>query len=148
MHLLSALVAAATFVAVAAAVYVVGASLLAVWPMWAMMGPGPGWPVALVLLGLAALAVGLIAPARRRAGSAGGANAERCPRCRAAVEPDYVLCPECHTALRAPCPTCQRSLKISWSQCPYCTSSAGQPGSAADSVGEQAPEEVPARGAR
>lgn len=37
------------FVLVAALVYLAGAALLAVWPMWSMMGFGPGWATVALL---------------------------------------------------------------------------------------------------
>lgn len=113
----------ATFVVAAILVYVVGTALLLVWPMWAMMGVSAGWVLA-VLLALGLLAglfwlLGRRGDAGRREGGARG-PAERCPRCGAPVAADYVLCPECHTALQAACPECRRPLKASWTRCPYC----------------------------
>jgi RNA polymerase subunit RPABC4/transcription elongation factor Spt4 len=124
---------AATFLAAAAAVYLVGALLLGGWPMWAMMarmmGPLPVASYAAGILVAAAVAVAAVAAlAGRGARSASaGAAALRCPECRAPVEADYVLCPECETPLEAACADCRRPLKASWRRCPYC-GAAGSPG--------------------
>jgi len=43
-----------------------------------------------------------------------------CPGCKQPIEPDYVLCPICHTRLRRPCIHCGRLVHPRWSVCPYC----------------------------
>ncbi len=43
-----------------------------------------------------------------------------CPSCQRPVEPDFVLCPHCHTELRRRCPCGDRVLDLTWSLCPYC----------------------------
>jgi RNA polymerase subunit RPABC4/transcription elongation factor Spt4 len=43
-----------------------------------------------------------------------------CPSCRAPVERDFLLCPECHTRLRRKCAKCGRVLDMRWTMCPYC----------------------------
>lgn len=43
-----------------------------------------------------------------------------CPNCRALVERDYLLCPECGWELKQPCGKCERPLNLNWSTCPYC----------------------------
>jgi len=43
-----------------------------------------------------------------------------CPGCRRRIEPDYILCPDCHYQLRLRCPSCDRLLNPSWDICPYC----------------------------
>lgn len=50
-------------------------------------------------------------------------DAPVCLGCQRAVDPDYVLCPHCHTRLREPCPTCSRLVDVRWGVCPYCASS-------------------------
>lgn len=45
---------------------------------------------------------------------------ERCPKCRAHVEAEFVACPICATRLRDQCVTCSRTLDRSWALCPYC----------------------------
>jgi hypothetical protein len=48
-----------------------------------------------------------------------------CPVCSFQVEPEYLACPVCTTALREPCATCNAPLEPLWQICPYCTSPAG-----------------------
>jgi hypothetical protein len=45
---------------------------------------------------------------------------QRCPVCRARVEPSYVVCPVCTTRLRNACPSCNQPLESLWQVCPYC----------------------------
>jgi RNA polymerase subunit RPABC4/transcription elongation factor Spt4 len=47
-------------------------------------------------------------------------SVERCPTCRAAVEPGFVACPICATALRQRCSRCEAALEADWLFCPYC----------------------------
>jgi RNA polymerase subunit RPABC4/transcription elongation factor Spt4 len=46
-----------------------------------------------------------------------------CPGCKQPIDPDYVLCPICHTRLRQPCIHCGRLIHPRWSVCPYCAES-------------------------
>ena len=57
-----------------------------------------------------------------------------CPGCKQPIEPDYVLCPVCHTRLRHPCTHCGRLIHPRWSICPYCAESQ-RPVPGAESVG-------------
>lgn len=43
-----------------------------------------------------------------------------CQNCQRYVEDDFILCPHCHTTLRAPCDNCGRLVHLRWSLCPYC----------------------------
>lgn len=43
-----------------------------------------------------------------------------CPGCKHPTEPEFMLCPHCHTKLRKPCPHCGRLLHLRWAICPYC----------------------------
>jgi RNA polymerase subunit RPABC4/transcription elongation factor Spt4 len=43
-----------------------------------------------------------------------------CPGCQRGIEPEFVLCPHCHTALRRRCVACSRVVDLTWSVCPYC----------------------------
>lgn len=43
-----------------------------------------------------------------------------CPNCRAMVEKDYLICPECDWELKKPCINCERPLDMNWETCPYC----------------------------
>jgi hypothetical protein len=44
-----------------------------------------------------------------------------CPGCQRSVDPEFVLCPHCQTALRGPCPACSRLIDLRWDVCPYCS---------------------------
>ena len=44
-----------------------------------------------------------------------------CPGCQRSVDPEFVLCPHCRTALRGPCPACSRLIDLRWDVCPYCS---------------------------
>lgn len=43
-----------------------------------------------------------------------------CPACGVRVEPDYLLCPACHTQLKQHCEACGRLNELTWNICPYC----------------------------
>lgn len=43
-----------------------------------------------------------------------------CPSCKAPVEDDFLLCPNCHTQLKNKCASCERLLHLNWNICPYC----------------------------
>jgi len=43
-----------------------------------------------------------------------------CPECKHRIEPDFILCPACHTTLRKACPHCGRLSLLRWDICPYC----------------------------
>jgi RNA polymerase subunit RPABC4/transcription elongation factor Spt4 len=43
-----------------------------------------------------------------------------CPECKHRIEPDFILCPACHTELRKACPHCGRLMLLRWDICPYC----------------------------
>ncbi|MGH2367906.1 MAG: zinc ribbon domain-containing protein [Chloroflexota bacterium] len=45
---------------------------------------------------------------------------QNCPNCRQRVQPDFMLCPHCHTELKQRCPRCDRLLLLRWEICPYC----------------------------
>lgn len=45
---------------------------------------------------------------------------DSCPACKRPIEPDYLLCPHCHTQLKKACPNCGRLLHLAWELCPYC----------------------------
>jgi RNA polymerase subunit RPABC4/transcription elongation factor Spt4 len=45
---------------------------------------------------------------------------QSCPGCKQGIQPDYMVCPNCHTKLRKPCSNCGRLLHLKWSVCPYC----------------------------
>jgi RNA polymerase subunit RPABC4/transcription elongation factor Spt4 len=43
-----------------------------------------------------------------------------CPECKHRIEPDFIICPACHTELRKACAHCGRLSLIRWDICPYC----------------------------
>jgi len=43
-----------------------------------------------------------------------------CPVCSYPADPDFVVCPSCHTQLRLRCVGCGRLLSPDWDVCPYC----------------------------
>ena len=43
-----------------------------------------------------------------------------CPTCQRGSEPDFLLCPYCHTPLKKKCPACERRMDLAWQICPYC----------------------------
>ena len=43
-----------------------------------------------------------------------------CPECKHRIEPDFIICPACHTELRKACPHCGRLSLLRWDICPYC----------------------------
>ena len=45
-----------------------------------------------------------------------------CPGCTAAVEPDWVVCPNCYTRLRKRCQQCGETMELPWQICPFCAS--------------------------
>jgi len=43
-----------------------------------------------------------------------------CSECKHRIEPDFIICPACHTELRKACPHCGRLMLMRWDICPYC----------------------------
>jgi hypothetical protein len=43
-----------------------------------------------------------------------------CPTCQRGTEPEFMLCPYCHTPLKKKCPSCARLMDLTWQVCPYC----------------------------
>lgn len=50
-----------------------------------------------------------------------------CPTCGHPPQPDWMLCPYCHTQLKKPCAECGRLLEMEWRLCPYCGSAPSPP---------------------
>ena len=44
-----------------------------------------------------------------------------CPSCKVHTQPEWQLCPACHTRLRKPCIRCGSVLHLDWERCPLCT---------------------------
>jgi hypothetical protein len=49
-----------------------------------------------------------------------GQRLDHCPVCRAAVEPEFLVCPVCTTKLKQACTGCKAPLEPLWQVCPYC----------------------------
>lgn len=64
-----------------------------------------------------------------------------CPSCQRGIEPDFILCPHCHTSLRRHCDSCNHVIDLTWSVCPYCGDDGS--GKALHSVYRRAPETQP-----
>ena len=45
---------------------------------------------------------------------------QRCPYCRHAVEPSFLVCPHCTNKLKTACRRCKSPLEPDWRVCPYC----------------------------
>lgn len=45
-----------------------------------------------------------------------------CPGCGAQTQPDWQICPHCHTRLQKACTNCNRLMELPWQVCPYCAS--------------------------
>lgn len=43
-----------------------------------------------------------------------------CPGCSRTTEPNWLLCPHCHTRLRKACPDCDALMDLQWNLCPFC----------------------------
>jgi hypothetical protein len=44
----------------------------------------------------------------------------KCPNCKGAIKPDYILCPNCQFQLKTKCPQCGKFLEAKWTACPSC----------------------------
>lgn len=55
-----------------------------------------------------------------------------CPGCSRHIEPDWVVCPHCHTRLKKRCHQCGRLMELAWNLCPYCATPA--PGARRESI--------------
>ena len=45
---------------------------------------------------------------------------QRCPVCRGAIEPTFLVCPVCTTPLKQACTSCKAPLEPLWQTCPFC----------------------------
>jgi Double zinc ribbon len=45
---------------------------------------------------------------------------QRCPVCRANVDPQWLVCPVCTSRLKQGCEKCGAPLEALWQMCPYC----------------------------
>lgn len=44
----------------------------------------------------------------------------RCPGCNRRIQPDWMVCPNCHTMLKKSCHQCWKLIELPWNVCPYC----------------------------
>ena len=51
----------------------------------------------------------------------------RCPGCSRLTNEAWVVCPDCHTKLKANCPNCNNILELHWNLCPFCTTAVDTP---------------------
>jgi hypothetical protein len=49
-----------------------------------------------------------------------GLYEQRCPVCRASVDPSFLVCPVCTTKLKQACESCKAPLEPLWQVCPFC----------------------------
>lgn len=43
-----------------------------------------------------------------------------CPGCSRTIDPNWILCPHCHTRLKKACTDCNSLLELQWNLCPFC----------------------------
>ncbi len=67
---------------------------------------------------------------------------QACPGCKQPVQPDYMVCPNCHTKLRKACVHCGRLLHLKWNICPYCGTSQIAPPVPVPVAEEASPEDT------
>jgi RNA polymerase subunit RPABC4/transcription elongation factor Spt4 len=48
-------------------------------------------------------------------------ESELCPGCERKINPDWMVCPSCHTILNKKCPGCGKVIELAWDICPYCS---------------------------
>ena len=51
-----------------------------------------------------------------------GTTVLHCPKCKADVDPAFLVCPICTTRLKEPCRGCHAPLEPLWRVCPFCES--------------------------
>ena len=47
-----------------------------------------------------------------------------CPGCSRKLNPEWIVCPNCHTRLKKPCTNCGKLMDLAWNLCPYCATPA------------------------
>lgn len=67
-----------------------------------------------------------------------------CPGCSRTIDPNWILCPYCHTRVRKACPDCNSLMELQWNICPFCGNqhidpyhTAAPSGAIADMIGDQ-----------
>ena len=46
--------------------------------------------------------------------------ARPCPKCQAALSPEFLFCPKCGQELAAKCPSCNHAVETGWVACAFC----------------------------
>jgi hypothetical protein len=46
--------------------------------------------------------------------------ARPCPKCQAALNPEFLFCPKCGQELAAKCPGCSQAVESGWAACAFC----------------------------
>ena len=64
----------------------------------------------------------------------------RCPGCNRRVQPDWMVCPNCHTMLKKSCHQCWKLIELPWNVCPYCGTPV--PGTRTDDITAEVSDEV------
>jgi RNA polymerase subunit RPABC4/transcription elongation factor Spt4 len=44
-----------------------------------------------------------------------------CPGCGRRTQPDWMVCPNCHTKVKKTCHHCGKLMELPWNLCPYCS---------------------------
>jgi len=70
---------------------------------------------------------------------------QRCPVCRARVEPTYLVCPVCTTRLKQACASCGQPLESLWQVCPHCATPVTPALPLLEDVSNRELEDVPRR---
>ena len=73
---------------------------------------------------------------------------EECPGCGGRVQPDYIVCPTCHTKLKRACIHCGKPLNLRWTVCPYCTGAVLAQGTPPPAATAPAPSAEPRKAQR
>lgn len=47
-------------------------------------------------------------------------NTVACPGCGAAIQEDFVFCPNCGRQILTACPQCHRAAQADWTRCAFC----------------------------
>ncbi|MBN1560504.1 zinc ribbon domain-containing protein [candidate division KSB1 bacterium] len=82
---------------------------------------GALWALLVFFGNIIALIIYLIVRSSMATSSAmSSVDAEVCPRCKGAVQADYIVCPHCGASLKITCPHCGKSVQSGWKHCAYC----------------------------
>jgi hypothetical protein len=71
-----------------------------------------------------------------------GQQVSTCPVCRAAIEPEFLVCPVCTTKLKQACTSCKAPLEPLWQVCPYCEAPVVRRSSVFEDTAQLSPEPI------